>query len=300
MTKRYHLLAPAFGGLVTLVLLAACASRPRSTSGSELVGASLASWQEPSPYGMVLIPRGSIVLGHTQADSLWGFPAESKAISVDAFWMDRTEITNAQYRQFVYFVRDSIIRERLADPAYGGNPDYKITTDKYDNPIEPHLDWSRPIPNQKRATEEELNAINSVYYTNPVTQERGLDPSQMVYRYERYDYHAAALYRTQMLALRNPSITPAEIEALQLPTIAKDTAYIDDNGRVMRQTITRRLASEYDFLNTYIVNIYPDTTCWVNDFRSAYLSGRGLLGTRLPQLDQRRVCTPLFQSPGLR
>ena len=98
MTKRYHLLAPAFIGLVTLVLLAACASRPRSTSGGELVGASLASWQEPSPYGMVLIPRGSIVLGHTQADSLWGFPAESKAISVDAFWMDRTEITNAQYR----------------------------------------------------------------------------------------------------------------------------------------------------------------------------------------------------------
>lgn len=266
MTKRHHPLAPALIGLVTLVLLAACASRPRSTSGGELVGASLASWQEPSPYGMVLIPRGSIVLGHTQADSLWGFPAESKAISVDAFWMDRTEITNAQYRQFVYFVRDSIIRERLADPAYGGNPDYKITTDKYDNPIEPHLDWSRPIPNQKRATEEELNAINSVYYTNPVTHERGLDPSQMVYRYQRYDYHAAALYRSQMLALRNPSLTPAELEALELPTIAKDTAYIDDNGRIVRQTLTRRLASEYDFLNTYIVAIYPDEACWVRDY----------------------------------
>ena len=23
------------------------------------------------------------------------------------------------------------------------------------------------------------------------------------------------------------------------------------------------------FLNTYIVNVYPDTTCWVNDFRNA-------------------------------
>ena len=40
--------------------------------------------------------------------------------------MDETEITNSQYRQFVYYVRDSIIRERLADPAYGGDETYKI------------------------------------------------------------------------------------------------------------------------------------------------------------------------------
>ena len=42
--------------------------------------------------------------------------------------MDRTEVTNAQYRQFVYYVRDSILRERLADPAYGGDESYKITS----------------------------------------------------------------------------------------------------------------------------------------------------------------------------
>ncbi len=266
MTKIQRLLSLTSATTLALVLFGACASRPKSTAGGELVGASLASWQEPAPYGMVLIPQGSIVLGHTEADSLWGFPAESKAISVDAFWMDQTEITNAQYRQFVYFVRDSIIRERLADPAFGGNPDYKITTDKYDNPIEPHLDWSRPIPTEKRATEEELNALRSVYYTNPVTRERQLDPTQMIYRYERYDYHAAALYQKQLLALRNSTLSQEELENLSLPTIAKDTAYMDDGGRIVRQTITRKLSSEYDFLNTYIVPIYPDEACWVRDF----------------------------------
>ena len=35
--------------------------------------------------------------------------------------MDDTEVTVAEYKQFVNWVRDSIIRERLADPAYGGN-----------------------------------------------------------------------------------------------------------------------------------------------------------------------------------
>ncbi len=51
--------------------------------------------------------------------------------------------------------------------------------------------------------------------------------------------------------------------------ITKDTAYIDDEGRIVNRTITRPLSSEWDFLNSYIVNIYPDTTCWVNDFPNA-------------------------------
>ena len=34
------------------------------------------------------------------------------------------------------------------------------------------------------------------------------------------------------------------------------------------ETINRPLSGPWDFLNTYIVNVYPDTTCWVNDFRN--------------------------------
>lgn len=252
---------------VVVATLASCASRRSSSGNGQLVGAPLASWNEPAPLGMVLIPRGHIVLGHTKADSLWGQTADAKPISVDAFWMDSYEITNAQYRQFVYYVRDSIVRERLADPAYGGNPDYKITTDRYGDPITPYLDWSKPLPNAKNAFDEELAAINSVYHTNAVTQQKSLDPAQMLFKYEKYDYHSAALYADKLIALRQPKPTgynPAQDASL--PLIAKDTAYVDDNGIVIRQTLTRKLSSEYDFLNTYIVAIYPDESCWVKDF----------------------------------
>ena len=51
--------------------------------------------------------------------------------------------------------------------------------------------------------------------------------------------------------------------------ISKDTAYIDDEGRIVRETIERPLSSLYDFVNTYIVEVYPDTTVWVNDFSNA-------------------------------
>ncbi len=249
--------------LLVVLLLVTLGCAPRKVAGvsSELVGVSLASWSEPAPYGMVQIPQGHIVLGEREADTVWGTPAESKAISVDAFWMDQTEVTNAQWRQFVYYVRDSIVRERLADPLYGGNPLYKITTDRYGDPIKPYLDWSQPLPSPKHALEQELQAVESVYYTNPVTGERKLDPKQMLYKYEVYDYHAAALYRNSL---------QAEVRAsknIQEPVvISKDTAYVNDRGEVIRATLTRPLTSEYDFLNTYIVAIYPDETVWVNDY----------------------------------
>ena len=85
--------------------------------------------------------------------------------------MDETEVTNSQYRQFVNYVRDSIIRERLADPAFGGDETFKITEDEFGEPVKPYLNWKKPIP-WKKPTEDELRAIESVYIKNPITGEK--------------------------------------------------------------------------------------------------------------------------------
>jgi formylglycine-generating enzyme required for sulfatase activity len=182
--------------------------------------------------------------------------------------MDETEVSNAKYRQFVFWVRDSIIRERLADPAYGGDETFKITEDEYGEPITPYLNWKKPIP-WKKPTEDELRAIQSVYITNPVTGEKMLDASQMNYRYEIYDYTQAAMRKNRLNPEERNRNTDIPTDYNAVVTISKDTAYIDDEGNIVRETINRPLSSPYDFLNTYIVNIYPDTTCWVNDFPNA-------------------------------
>ena len=250
--------------LSTLIFASCMGPQSSNAIGGELTGISGASINEPSPYGMVLVERGSIKMGDEETDSLWGTSSAVKDISVDAFWMDETEVTNAEYRQFVYWVRDSIIRERLADPAFGGDETYKITEDKFGEPVTPHLNWSKPIP-WRKPNEDELRAIESVYTTHPVTGAKMLDASQLNYRYEIYDYTLAAQRRYNLDPTkrnRNTDI-PVSTEAV---IISKDTAYVDDEGKIISQTITRPLSSYYDFLNTYIVNIYPDTTCWVNDF----------------------------------
>ena len=254
--------------VVASAALASCASGGRSSAGGEVTGVGGTSWAEPTPYGMVLVDRGSMKVGVAKDDSLWNLKADARGISVDGFWMDETEITNSQYKQFVFWVRDSIIRERLADPAFGGNEEFKIEEDREGNPVTPHLNWNKAIP-WRNPNEDELRAIESVYRTNPITGVRELDAEQLNYRYEVYNHTEAARRRNRLNPRRRNYNTdyPAPSD---VPQITKDTAWVNEDGEIVRQTISRGLTGDYDFLNTYIVNVYPDTTAWINDFENAY------------------------------
>jgi formylglycine-generating enzyme required for sulfatase activity len=256
--------------VVGIILICTSCGRSIGESG-ELTGVSAGAWNEPNPYGMVLIKRGSFEMGPPKNDTIWGISQQQKGVSIDNFWMDDTEITNAKYRQFIYWVRDSIIRERLFDPAYGGNDLFKIVEDREGNAIEPPiLDWKRPIPTERRATEEELLAIRSVNRTHPITGEISLDPEQMIYRYSVFDAAQAALRRNRLNPERRIYNTDVRVDPNEEILISKDTAYIDEDGRIISETITRPLSSLWDFLNTYIVPVYPDESVWVNDFNNSY------------------------------
>ena len=185
------------------------------------------------PEGMALINRGHLKMGLTRQDSLWGFQTPVRNITVDDFWMDKTEVTNRMYKAFIKDICDSIIAQRLEDPYYEGDID---------------------------------RVIESLYITNPVTGERKLDGRQMVYCYEEYDYTAANKRKYRLDPRERYLNTDLKVNEQEITMISKDTAYIDKNGNIVRETIERPLTGDYDFLNTYIVSIYPDTTCWINDF----------------------------------
>jgi formylglycine-generating enzyme required for sulfatase activity len=265
MKRLASILLPA---AILALCLNACAGAASGSEGGEVTGVGSTSWAEPTPYGMVLVDRGSIRMGPSKADTLRGIAADSRGVSIESFWMDETEVTNSKYKQFVFWVRDSIIRERLADPAYGGNEDFKIEEDREGNPVGPFLNWKKPIP-WRNPSEDELRAIESVYRTNPITGARELDPEQMNYRYEVYNHTEAARRRNRLDPTRRDYNTDHAV-ATALPMISKDTAYVNDEGQIVRETINRALTGSYDFLNTYIVNVYPDTTAWINDFDNAY------------------------------
>ena len=265
MNKATTLIAALAAGL----LLTSCFGGSRAMSnGGEVTGQRGASFTEPVPYGMVEVKRGYLKVGLEENDSLWGTVVPSRDISVDGFWMDQTEVTNSMYRQFVEWVRDSIIRERLADPSYGGDETFKIEVDRNGDPVTPHLNWAKPIP-WRKPTEDQERAIMSVYKRHPIDGTLMLDAAQMLYRYEIFDYEKAALRKYRLNPAERNLNTDRPADPDEVIMISKDTAYVDDNGQVVTQTIERPLSSLYDFLNTYIVPVYPDTTCWVNDFPNA-------------------------------
>lgn len=57
---------------------------------------------------MVFIPAGRTLIGMTDEDQTFYRGNGSRMTSFPAFYMDQTEITNAEYRQFVNWVRDSV------------------------------------------------------------------------------------------------------------------------------------------------------------------------------------------------
>jgi len=70
--------------------------------------------------------------------------------------MDDTEITNNEYRQFVYWVRDSIARDLLSQKF----PEFKPTTTRKGDPIDPAiLDWNVTLNWRKADFAPELEQL---------------------------------------------------------------------------------------------------------------------------------------------
>lgn len=97
--------------LITLSCLSACKSNQFSSAPkvSAFRGGKL-----PPPPGMVYVPSGTILYKGSLDSGNVG-----KDVSLSAFFIDETEVTNKQYREFVNWVADSIaVTDYLQDDQY--------------------------------------------------------------------------------------------------------------------------------------------------------------------------------------
>jgi len=104
--------AAIFALLITVFY--SCGSNDRG----ELVGIKAKKkWFSEKPYGMALIPGGSFTMGKQDEDIIGTLNTPTKTVTVRPYYMDETEITNNEYKEFVFWVRDSITRTMLAKAA---------------------------------------------------------------------------------------------------------------------------------------------------------------------------------------
>jgi gliding motility-associated lipoprotein GldK len=78
-------------------------------ANGEIVASNRRGWTQPTPYGMVLVPSGSYMMGQADEEISRAGINFNKRVTVSAFYMDDTEITNHEYRQFTNsLLKDSV------------------------------------------------------------------------------------------------------------------------------------------------------------------------------------------------
>ena len=166
-----------------VALLSSCGG----SGNGELIGSQNRQiWNPTDPYGMVFVPQGSFVMGPSDQDVPFANVTTNKRVSIGAFYMDETEITNNEYRQFVNWVRDSIIRTALIENA---DPDvYGVINEETG---EYKINWNVRIRHDDDDVRFALESAE-MYYTDYNTGRKKLDTRKLIYSYKTLDLAKAA------------------------------------------------------------------------------------------------------------
>ena len=93
--------------------LVSCGTKNRG----ELIGVKRKKYFSEKPFGMTLVEGGAYIMGKSDEDDARLYNAPARTVTVPSFYMDETEITNSEYLQFIYWVKDSIALAMLARKA---------------------------------------------------------------------------------------------------------------------------------------------------------------------------------------
>lgn len=142
--------------VILAIFIIALASGCSYSGNGELTGVERKTWYTPDPYGMLFIPPGSYQMGPSDEDVPYAMTAQSKTVTIQGFWMDETEITNSEYRQFVYWVRDSLALTTLGKETKNSVDFGDISTKKSYQPTDFIID-------DAEVSEEEVNFMTNMY-----------------------------------------------------------------------------------------------------------------------------------------
>lgn len=174
---------PTLMALAALSIVAGCGKSGKTKglpNDGQLHGVAPASkYNLTKPPGMIYIPPGTFHMGPSDEDVNYAYTARNKQISINGFWMDATEITNNEYRQFVNWVRDSIAATLM---QYGKEVDGQF-----------RVDWKK-AQTIKWADKATIEKIDQMIVTpeNRIFGKKELDPEKIIYASERFDLKEAA------------------------------------------------------------------------------------------------------------
>ncbi len=252
--------------LIAAVLLSSCGSSDKG----ELTGVrSKKKFFPEKPLGMSLIPGGAFTMGKVDEDVAGALNTPSRTVTVRPFYMDETEITNAEYREFVVRVRDSIVRTQLAllaeeqgfgaesadleGGAQGGGDSEGIQKYKFAEPDTTANVYYKYM----------MDNYGSLGDLNSPTEGKALNwDEELIWDLGSYpdQYYAEAM----------DSIYVPISETFDGKRIINTEKLNYLYFTFDREAAARNSGGRKDFVKRNTVEVYPDTTVWVKDFNYSY------------------------------
>ncbi len=205
------------------------------------------------PPGMVYIPPGTFHMGPSDEDMNYAFTARNKQVSINGFWMDATEITNNDYRQFTNWVRDSIGATMM---QYGKEIDGKFS-----------VDWKKAqtIKWNDKATVEKIDQL-VLTPDDRIFGKKEIDPSKLIYHSETFNLKEAAK-KSNEGKKRSQFIDKKDV-----PVYPDTLVWIRDFSYSYNEPMTQRYYSHPAFGNYPVVGVNWNQATVFCEWRSQLLN----------------------------
>ena len=212
------------------------------------------NWTLPKPPGMIYIPPGTFHMGPSDEDMNFSYTARNKQVSINSFWMDATEITNNEYRQFTNWVRDSTAAKLMGF--------IKAGTDCTET-----IDWkkAKTIKWGDKATMEKVDAM-ILTPDNRIFNKKEIDPTKLVFHSEIFDFKEAAkspkgVQRSKFIVKKDLQIYPDTL------------CWVRDFAYSYNEPMAKKYYSHPAFGNYPVVGISWKQATAFCEWRTQYLNG---------------------------
>ena len=229
----------------------------------ELIGVKQKKWFGEKPFGMVLIEGGAYIMGKSDEDLAQLQNAPAKTVTVPSFYMDETEITNSEYRQFVYWVKDSVALALLARKA----DELELGVDNKDGIGEfafQDADTTKLNEFKKYMRENYYDVAEDLYAGRALNWDADLTWNTENYYDKNYAEVMDSLYLPPELWYNG------EIK-LDVTKLIYAYTWFDAEGAAAESKRNRQqFIDRKPFIKKEEIQIYPDTTVWIKDFTYSY------------------------------
>jgi gliding motility-associated lipoprotein GldK len=229
-----------------------------------LVGVKGAKWHPEKPYGMTLVPGGSFIMGKSDDDLAEVQDAPTKTVTVRSFYMDETEITNSEYRQFVEWVKDSTVRTRLAILAEESGQKGGEGKGKKGGSIGDYA-FNDTDP-------EKMSAYDKYMYENyySIGTDKDANAFKRLNRKVKLVKDVKQYPDAYYAEVMDSMYLPLESSYNGLRTMDVNKLKFRYSWMDIQAAAKAKIGSRKDFIRTEEVKIYPDTTVWIKDFTYSY------------------------------